>query len=348
MRLPHVVLLSVALLALASCSSTTEGNGPDGTDGSGSGDTIIGGGDAGPDSVTVLPDGRVVTDVETGDDAADGGGGGDGTAGCEEGERVCSSPKEVAECQNGKWVVVTVCPDTHFCSAGTCVKSETCTPGVVEGCYSLDSFKQCNLEGTGFIPVKCPAGQKCADGKCGEFDCLPGQAVCTDNKSKKSCGLDGTWGEPEPCPEGLNCVGGKCLSQCLTDPKWNNSYISCEYWTLDLDNYHDKYSAGLGGVYPDEAPHGVILANPGTAPAVVTFTCFAPDISFNIPEITIPAGEHKVVEMPRMDVDGSVITNRSVRINSNRPVVAYQFNPLDFQGAYSDDSSLLIPAEVVG
>ncbi len=342
----HSQVIVLAGLLLAACSNDPGGNGNADTVGP-TGDTIISGGDTTPEA-TVLPDGRIVPPDTREPDAVGDTGVGDGAGGCDEGERVCSSPKEVAECQAGKWVVVTVCPDTHFCSAGTCVKNETCTPGVVDGCYGLDSFKQCNLEGTGFIPVKCPDGQKCADGKCGEFDCLPGQAVCTDNKTKKACGLDGTWGEPEACPEGLNCVGGKCLSQCLTDPKWNNSYIGCEYWTLDLDNYHDKYSAGLGGVYPDEAPHGVILANPGTAPAVVTFTCFAPDINFNVPEITIPAGEHKVVEMPRMDVDGSVITNRSVRINSNRPIVAYQFNPLDFQGAYSDDSSLLIPTEVVG
>jgi hypothetical protein len=139
-------------------------------------------------------------------------------------------------------------------------------------------------------------------------------------------------------------VGGKCINECLSDPKWSNSYIGCEYWTLDLDNYPDPYSP----TQPDEAPHGVILANPGTATASISFKSFASGIPFNLLTTTVEPGDIRIVEMPRMDIDGSVITDRSVRIVSNRPVVAYQFNPLDFKAAYSDDSSLLLPAEMLG
>lgn len=269
----------------------------------------------------------------------------DQTPACIEGDRVCVSLKEVAECLLGAWKVVTVCPDTHFCSGGTCVKEESCEPGAIQGCYSLDSLKECNAEGTAYEPVKCPAGEMCADGECGEFDCMPGQAICVDGSTKQLCMNDGSgWADPEPCPEGLICVGGKCLSECLSDPKWNNSYIGCEYWVVDLDNYHDPFS----GTPPDEAIHGIVLANPGNAMATVTFNSYASDVDFNLLQTTVEPGEVRVVAMPRMDIDGAVISDRSVRVNSNRPIVAYQFNPLDFQDAYSDDSSLLLPAEMLG
>ena len=338
-RLFILVLLALAL-AVAGCGTdatgtkdAVDGSTKDGVDGKIhiKGDAI---GDSGVDGT---PDpGDQVDLLDTSPDNA--------PEACENGLRSCASDKEVAECQLGKWVVVSVCPDTHFCAAGTCIESESCTPGEISGCYSYDALKQCNLDGTGYIPFACPEGEKCANGKCGEFECSPGQAKCLDNGVKQVCSVDGYWMDPEPCPQGLLCVGGKCLSECLSDPKWNNSYIGCEYWSLDLDNYHDPFSS----TKPDEALHGVMLGNPGTAAATVTFTSFASDVDFAVQPVVVQPGDVEVVELPRMDIDGQVITDRSVRINSNRPVVAYQFNPLDFQKAYSDDSSLLIPAEMLG
>jgi len=331
------IFLSLALLAVAAAGCSADGGVPDADSGSrGNSDVTIRSGDSSP----YVPEGG---SKESGSQP-----GQDGTGEippvCKEGSRSCVSPKEVAECQLGNWVVVTICPDTHFCAGGTCVKAEECTPGEISGCYSLTALNQCNEAGTGLVPVDCPEGETCANGVCGLYDCLPGKAICVDSNTLQHCNENGEWDDPEACPEGLLCVGGKCLSECLSDPKWNNSYIGCEYWTVDLDNYHDPMTM----VKPDEAPHGVILGNPGAAPATVTFTSFASDVDFDVQPVTIDPGAVAVVEMPRMDIDGQVITDRSVRINSNRPVVAYQFNPLDFHGTYSDDSSLLIPAEMLG
>jgi hypothetical protein len=264
---------------------------------------------------------------------------------CQDGQRRCQETKTVEECVGGIWTVTTICPEGYFCSSGTCVQSESCPPGEVKGCFSLDAVSICNEGGTAFEPQKCPEGEKCANGQCGEFECMPGQAICVDSGTKQECYNDGSgWADPVACPDGLTCVGGKCMSECLSDPKWANSYIGCEYWTVDLDNYHDPFS----GTPPDEAIHGVIIGNPGTAKATITFTSFASDVAFNLLSTSVEPGAVQVVPMPRMDVDGAVITDRSVRINSNRPVVVYQFNPLDFQSTYSDDSSLLLPAEMLG
>lgn len=332
-----VVVTLVCVLVACGSGGSDKGNGKSDT---GNNSEIVRIGDSIIQPDGFVPDGTKDKDLTQGQDESS-----DTTPACVEGASICLSEQELAKCQNGKWVTITVCPGTHVCSNGSCIKLESCEPGDINGCYSLTAVKQCNPEGTAYVPVDCPDGEKCADGYCGEFQCMPGQSVCFDNKTKQTCLQDGSgYDEPVPCPTGLTCVGGKCMSECLSDPKWNNSYIGCEYWTVDLDNYHDPFSP----TKPDEAIHGLILANPGNAMATVTFTSFATDVPFNLLQTTVEAGQTRVVEMPRMDVDGSTITDRSVRVNSNRPIVAYQYNPLDFQATYSDDSSLLIPAEMLG
>lgn len=269
---------------------------------------------------------------------------------CVTGERKCINSSALAECQGGSWVVVAFCPEeTHQCLSSMCIELEPCMPGTLGECFSLTQIGRCNDEGTAFEPVNCPNGEKCIQDKCIDAVCIPGQSNCLDAQTKQSCLDDGTgWAEPTLCTSGFTCIGGKCLSECLSDPKYNNSYIGCEYWTVDLDNYHDM--ALMGSAHPDEVPHGVVLANPGDAmgPATVTFTAIMTDIVLDIPDQVILPGDVAVVELPRMDIDGGGIFDRSVRIKSNRPIVAYQFNPLDFHAAYSDDSSLLIPAEMLG
>jgi len=265
---------------------------------------------------------------------------------CVDGQRGCRDEKQVVKCTLGTWELVTICPEGFFCSGGDCIEPEQCTPGDINGCSSMTAVAKCNEAGTGYVPYPCPGGTSCLNnsGVCSEAVCYPGQANCVDATYIQQCKEDGSgWAEAEACNKGLTCVGGKCISQCLSDPKWSNSYIGCEYWSVDLDQYHDPYSP----TKPDEAKHGIVIGNPGTAPAIVTFT-FPAGVAFIIPEVTIEAGEAKAIPFPRIDIDGSGIFEKAVKINSNRPIVVYQYNPLDFQGAYSDDSSLLIPAEMLG
>lgn len=271
----------------------------------------------------------------------------DTTPACIQGLRKCGDGEQanqIFECQGGSFTFITVCPQGESCANGMCVKPDNCTPGAIDGCVSTTQLKQCNEDGSAWVPVNCMPGEACLLGECKVAECMPGQAKCLSAEVIQFCGDDGTWADSSDCGGGKTCVGGKCLNECLSDPKWNNSYIGCEYWSLDLDNYPDPYSP----TQPDEAPHGIILGNPGTATATITFKSFATDVPFNLLMTTVEPGDIRVIELPRMDIDGSVISNRSVRIVSNRPVVAYQFNPLDFKAAYSDDSSLLLPAEMLG
>jgi hypothetical protein len=52
--------------------------------------------------------------------------------------------------------------------------------------------------------------------------------------------------------------------------------------------------------------------------------------------------------MPRMDVDGTGITQNAVHIRSSMPVIAHQFNPLNNERVYSNDASLLLPVNALG
>ncbi|MBM4372528.1 MAG: IgGFc-binding protein, partial [Deltaproteobacteria bacterium] len=266
---------------------------------------------------------------------------------CTPGARRCLDAETVQECQGGVWKTVDVCADTHFCAMGTCVLLEDCTPGTVSDCFSYFQQTICNPEGTGYVPMDCPEGQLCVEGLCAETDCLPGQARCADAESKQVCSDAGSWQEPEPCGDGMTCVGGKCLSACMSDPKWNNSSIGCEYWTVDLDQ-SDKATLFTDHTPPAESPHSVVLSNPGTASAVVNFSTLAQGIELPWTEEVIQPGETRLFTMPRMDLEGAGIFDRSVRIVSNRPLVATQFNPQDAAETYSNDSSLLLPAEMLG
>lgn len=293
-----------------------------------------------------LPD----ADARSVDGVGDGAGGGDvpaDLAGCNAQQRTCISEQQIGECQGGAWVVTAVCPEGTFCYLSNCVTRTECTPGTVQGCHSLFQQAICNPEGTAYVPNDCLEGEVCIQGMCQVSMCVPGEARCLNEEAKQLCNEFGQWADPELCLDGNSCIGGKCISACMADPKWANSSVGCEYWTVDLDQ-SDKATLATDHTPPAVAPHSVVLSNPGTGVAKVTFSTIAAGIVLPFGEEEIGPGETREFVMPRMDLDGAGIFDRSVRIRSNRPLVATQFNPKDVANTYSNDSSLLIPAEMLG
>lgn len=329
------IVLSASLLFFVACAAE-DGSG---IKGSGTDSSVLADGAADGQSEQVTPDAD--GDLTDSTDSADST---DTSAPCVEGTKMCSAQDEVLRCQLGSWTVIQLCTAETLCLDGACVEAADCTPGEIEGCYSLTEQNQCHSSGTGWVAMACALDELCVDGTCAITECVPGVSRCVDDQTTQSCDENGNWGEVRGCEGGLACLGGDCLSGCLSDPKWLGSSIGCEYWTLDLDNYADPFSNPM----PNEALHGVVLGNPGEVTAIVTFTSFATGIPLPFSEIPIEPGKVEIVEIPRMDIDGSTIVQRSVRIVSNHPIVAYQFSPLDFQAVYSDDSSLLLPAEMLG
>lgn len=171
--------------------------------------------------------------------------------------------------------------------------------------------------------------------------CAPGiPAGCVDRAIQRVCADDGSRYLEVHCPLGAACRAGECVSDCQVEGK-DPAYIGCTYWSLDLDNYPDPFGD------PSAVPHAVVLGNASAAIATVTITR-TDGVNLLDGQLSIPPGEVAVYTFPRLDVDGSGITDRSFKIQSDWPIAAYQFNPLNNVGVASNDGTVLIPDEALG
>ncbi len=371
--------LSLAVAAptvLTACSSPGTSTNSSGANGSQNSDvgTMFG------DGYTVLPDGKVVETQSTSDAVTDSGKDStfvdDTTFNCTpEGQVACFNETVVKACVEGQWQFAEKCSEGDVCQNGKCVTPTSCKAGDVDGCDGTQSVKICAEGGNAWTTKKCVGKQLCIDGACKEVVCTPGFGTCLDKENIQLCKADGSAFEaPTTCKPGSFCFGGKCVSLCETNLKISNN-VGCEYWTVDLDTSHDTFSAITtpGNVTPDFLPHSVVIANPGQFDAELTFQvasscgvsgpckpistcggknteCKVPSGPYNldIPDNVVKAGGTKEFKMPVMNADTSGIFRKAIRINSTQPVVAFQFNPFDAQGAASNDGSLLLPVNTLG
>ncbi len=213
------------------------------------------------------------------------------------------------------------------------------------GCADDQSELVCNPQTLMTETQACAPGEQCLIGVgCTDMVCQPGTQTCEGGESYKVCNDEGTGYEaPIQCEEGTLCSRGGCVTQCELG-KYQSSYVGCEYWTLDLDQYTDPAT----NPKPDEVPHSVVISNPGNIPATVTFRATEPGVSINVPDPVVPPGESRAFTMPRLDISGTGISRRSIRVSSSVPVTAHQFSPLNNEGVFSNDASLLLPSNTLG
>lgn len=219
-----------------------------------------------------------------------------------------------------------------------------CTPETSTECLSETERSVCDETGLRYNTIPCPEGQYCLRGVCGDQRCLSGETRCFPDSpaSVFICDSEGReWVESEVCEQGLACQNGACMSRCEAAAKLN-TYIGCEYWTVDLDNYPDPFTVPM----PNEVPHSVVVANPGDQSAMVRFETPA-NVMLPAQGVVEP-GEVRAFTMPRLDVDGSGVTNHAIKMSSSMPVIAYQFNPLNNENVFSNDASLLLPVNTHG
>jgi hypothetical protein len=266
---------------------------------------------------------------------------------CDIGVSQCVSEQIVQECIAGTWIQST-CESDQRCQNGSCVSRGTteCTTGEARGCFSSTAREVCDETGMQFISEECPMNQVCYLGECGTQICEPNRQQCSPDRADTILVCDEVgenWVVSERCTEDMICQAGRCVTnQCDLAAKLK-TYIGCEYWTVDLDNYPDPFTIPM----PNEVPHSVVLSNPGTMEATIRFETRSGEM-VQVDDPIIPAGEVRAFTMPRLDVDGSGITLNSIRILSSMPVNAYQFNPLNNSDVYSNDASLLLPVSSLG
>lgn len=225
---------------------------------------------------------------------------------------------------------------------GQDMQMSTCRPGTVLGCESDRAQLVCGQDGQTSETRQCPGELKCNLGECTDMLCSPTTTMCEGANAYRRCAADGKSYEASvDCPPDTLCDRGLCKSSCQLG-KYRASYIGCEYWTVDLDQYKDPAT----NPKPDEVPHAVVISNPNDKPATIAFYSQATSISVADP--VVPPLSAKSFTMPRLDISGTGVSNRGINIVSTIPVVAHQFNPLNNERVYSNDASLLLPVNTLG
>lgn len=221
------------------------------------------------------------------------------------------------------------------------------------GTCSGRTFTPCNGNGTPGAPVACDGA--CVAGR-GCVACVPGQSVCVGNDVHR-CGDDGQPGAlTEACDVAgaMLCRNGACASACAIAEN-QPSNVGCEFWAVDLDQ-QDALND------PASAPWGVALSNVGESPARVTVEINTAPVgqpvrTMTVTEVMVGPGSLRTVMLPTRELDcgsrpndyaapGTCLSSNAYRIRSTSPVIVYQFNT--FTNAFSNDASLLLPANSLG
>lgn len=230
-------------------------------------------------------------------------------------------------------------------SDGRCA-AEVCIPGVFESCTPEGNQRYCNPQGTDYVEQPCPGGAPCTGGTCSAPECTEGARRCLGPDQVQLCNGARAWVPGAFCPTGTECFDGKCELLCELNKKVS-SYIGCEYWSVDLDNYDDALSQ----------PHAVVITNPNpTLPATVSFNAGYSNTQLRtsadgVPfDLTIPPREFRIYSIPvGFDHSGTrLLQDKAIRVASSIPVIAHQFNPLNNVDVYSNDGTLLIPTNTTG
>jgi len=237
-----------------------------------------------------------------------------------------------------------------------------CCPGTTNGCSGdARQIFTCTADGTGWVgqdcvdaagePTLCLTSTDTPAGYCAA--CVPGAPRCLDDDTVELCGEAGLEWEPHQSCDGeitgKICLEGVCISQCEINAK-QPVYMGCDFWAVDLDNsflpWRDLDAQG--------AQFSVVISNPSEKyPATITIENVEGPVLEDSAGEPFPAepvlpGGLRIYNLPRRDVDGTVVAPLAYHVRSTVPITAYQFNPLENVDVFSNDASLLLPEHVTG
>ncbi len=230
-------------------------------------------------------------------------------------------------------------------------------------------FETCNADGTGWdVAADCAAEDKLCVVGTGCSECFPDNRACVDQDVVR-CRPDGSGYDVLATCDGANqqvCHGGECKDACALAAE-SRDYEGCEYWAVDLDN---AVVATQGAAAAQQ--YSVVVSNASLLDADVRVEIWCTDADAQNPRtpctpgqpytvrgpIRMSPGDLRVLDLDPREVDGSSRpelndgsgTARSLhayRVVANAPIIAYQFNPLENVGVFSNDASLLLPTEAL-
>lgn len=237
-----------------------------------------------------------------------------------------------------------------------------CEPGQMR-CTS--GLERCEAKpeapgGTGWVVERdCAAeGLVCAPSLLTCTTCIPDQRAC-DGQEVIQCSADGsvkTLVDICDTAAAEACRADGCVHLCSL-AGIERSNVGCEYWAVDLDNAMidatsnaaaQQFAVVVSNPQPDVPVVVRIYQDdgaPGDAPSPI-----------EIASVVLAPLNLQVFKLGPREVDGSpegeyntgthtALTRHAYKIESNFPVVAYQFNPLENVNVFSNDASLLKPRE---
>jgi hypothetical protein len=251
-------------------------------------------------------------------------------------------------CADGEFKDQEVCQADQQCDSDLgCVD---CSPEAGNVCVG-EEIHSCNSDGTIGAAVKtCASPEVCAAGTCVNLCDEAAKArsyigceywpVDLDNALAIGSTLDcllGGIGEIKNhrvCATPSGEVGGECeyADGCDDASTLSGMRMTCETQSVCV-------------MSAQHSPFAVVVANPDPVNSVkVTLT----NSTGTTHTETVRGGAVSAI-FPQEEgfadqsLDYTGIENKAYRITSTRPIVAYQFNPLDNVGVFSNDGSLLLP-----
>jgi hypothetical protein len=291
------------------------------------------------------------------------GGGNNGDGG---GNGSCNTPNATRcngltyqTCTNGNWTDTQTCTQPNVCVAT--LGCAACDPQLMKFC-SGDTVYNCNPDGTVGSMVQQCAFEACSGGAC-QDPC----GAAAQNRSYIGCeywpvDLDNaievlgepiSLGGPPSCDAYTSGTGFTAstptLQVCLMagGPFGNTVEGLCDYGgDCSASPGTTCSSDQVCTLDAEHSPFAVVVANPDpSASAMVTLS----NASGQSTTVMVAPGAvqsifPQMAGLPDQSLDNSMLGPKAYKLVSDHPIVAYQFNPLDNVGVFSNDASLLIPS----
>lgn len=188
----------------------------------------------------------------------------------------------------------------------------------------------------------CPGALRCDGGACLPMVCTPDEATCVDADTRSRCNAVGTREIIEQCAGG--CLGGQCQVTACELLGAKRGVVGCDYWAADLPN--DE--SALDNVF------AFAFSNASQAVARVTVSYpWGPVVALDVP---VGGLATHPLPVPRTlsQIPGPGLGRYGFRIESDQPITAFMFNPLEKYDTASEatvatnDASILLPAPTLG
>lgn len=185
----------------------------------------------------------------------------------------------------------------------------------------------------------------------GDTACRPSELRCDGARGRRQCNEAGDgWVPLEACSDQDVCLDGRCVSPCEVGGKFEGSTVGCEFWSVDLGQWHVREGEFSLDPSVSVVPHAVLIGNPGDRPATVRFER-ADGTTIDVPDPVVAPGDARSFLMPVLSQQDTGVRPDGIHVLSTQPVIATQFNPANNAPGFnlhSTDASLLYPVDMLG